>query len=122
MIEWFESAARARTFLGTPDREWSYGDAADELNRHVVTEPTIVAPGDDPERVFEILAGIAGGGVVVLAPAIETPAITDLSGTSLVVFTSCSRVHGAKTVDQGRGDTPDQIGESRPGGRTRYRC
>ena len=88
VIKWFERVEPERTFLRTPDRDWTYGGTVDQINRRSVSQPRAVSAGIDAEGVFGTLAGVAGGGVLMLTRGIEISTFPDLDGASLVVFTS----------------------------------
>ena len=88
MIEWLTRADANRPFLVTAERSWSYRETLEEVTGRLSPEPRVLSPTLDPLSVFELLAGIVGGGVTVTGPGIETLPVT--GSAPLVVFTSGS--------------------------------
>ena len=88
VIEWLRRVDPERVFLKTADRVWSYGETVSEVAQRVIDEVVTLVPKLDAESVFDCLGGIAGGGAVLLGPAVETSPESPPEGTSLVVFTS----------------------------------
>lgn len=88
MINWFERIDPVRPFLKTAERTWTYGESLTEIRSRIVLKPGVVRPQLDADGVFDLLAGIAGNGVIVLGPCDSTPGEVDLSGAALVVYTS----------------------------------
>ncbi|HEU4319276.1 MAG TPA: AMP-binding protein [Acidimicrobiia bacterium] len=85
MIEWFRRADPNRPFLIWEGRTWSYRDARAEVERRMATAPLLSMPTLTPASVFDVLAGVASGGVTVVGPDPETTAPYQ---ADLVVFTS----------------------------------
>lgn len=83
VIRWFDVADPNRPFLITSGRVWTYGETAAEITARVEATAKQVRPTLDPDSVFEVLAGVFGGGLTVG----EGP-VTDLEGSALVVPTS----------------------------------
>ena len=54
----------------------------------MVSSPRILHPGRDIDSALDLLAGMSAGGVVALGPGVEAPAVSDVGGAALVVFTS----------------------------------
>jgi len=100
VIDWLRRADPDRPFLKAGDRVWTYAAALAEVEAAVASRSVEVRPRLTPKSAFEILAGIAGAGVVLLGPADKTAgepsAGTGLSagaedpceGAALVVLTS----------------------------------
>lgn len=57
----------------------------DEVGARLTLAPRIIQPSLEPDSVFDIVAGISGGGATVVGPDIET---TKPGEAALVVFTS----------------------------------
>lgn len=91
VIDWLTRQDPERAFLLTDARVWAYGEVADEVRSRIIAEPSVLVPGLDASSVFEVLAGISGGGAIVVG---EGDAIElgegGLEGAALVVFTSGS--------------------------------
>lgn len=88
MIEWLSRVDPERPFLRTVERVWTYGETYDEVRSRVTSQVVILRPVLDADSVFACLAGIEGGGTVLVGPGLDVPAELDLAGASLVVFTS----------------------------------
>ena len=88
MIEWLSRVDPERPFLRTVERVWTYGETYDEVRSRVTSQVVILRPVLDADSVFACLAGIGGGGTVLVGPGLDVPAEVDLAGASLVVFTS----------------------------------
>jgi o-succinylbenzoate---CoA ligase len=100
VIEWLRRHPPEGLFLVTDDRSWSFGETVAEVERRIDDDWVEIAPRLDPDSVFSILAGLSGGGVVVLSPARVTNEKRAADGlpaagndTVLVVFTSGSTGH-----------------------------
>jgi o-succinylbenzoate---CoA ligase len=85
VIEWLRRVDPDRPFLMAGEQTWTYGQALDEVGTRITTAPRIIQPSLQPDSVFDIVAGIAGGGATAVGPAIET---TRPGEAALVVFTS----------------------------------
>ena len=88
MIQWLSRVDPERPFLRTAERVWTYGETYNEVRSRVTSEVIALRPVLDSDSVFACLAGIGGGGAVLLGPGLDAPAEADLAGASLVVFTS----------------------------------
>lgn len=89
VIDWLGQNDPNRTFLIAEGRNWTYGETLDEIRRRRRTTPMLLAPALSPEAVFDLLAGIAGGGAVVREGA-SSSTVPDPQGAALVVYTSGS--------------------------------
>lgn len=87
MIEWLDRADASRSFLEVPGRAYTYGESAREVRARTVPRVRVVQPRFDAESVFDILAGLSTGGVVVIGPGAEA-GYPDSAGAALVLFTS----------------------------------
>lgn len=85
VIEWLRRIDPNRPFLIDERRVWSYGDALTEIERRSAATPRLAKPSLDADSVFDVLAGMASGGVTVAGPDPET---TEPYLADLVVFTS----------------------------------
>ena len=88
MIEWLQRADPDRPYLKTADRVWTYGATTGEIEARTTDQVVSLRPAPDAESVFDILAGIAGGGAMVMGPGVEAPTDADPHGAALVAFTS----------------------------------
>ena len=88
MIEWLSRADPGSSYLKTGEGEWTYGETLEEVRRRMDSATTVLTPGSNADSVFDLLAGISGGGVIVLPPGLEMQREGALAGTALVVFTS----------------------------------
>lgn len=87
MIEWLRRVDPDRRFLAFEGRSWTYGETVAEVEARMSPSPMLVQPSLSPDSVFDILAGLSGGGVTVVGPGIG---ITKAGESTLVVFTSGS--------------------------------
>lgn len=87
MIEWLRRADPVRHFLEFNGRSWTYGESVVEVESRVTRLPRLIQPSLEPDSVFDLLAGLSGGGATVVGPHLET---TTAGGAALVVFTSGS--------------------------------
>ena len=85
MIDWLTRADPLRPFLKSGQRVWTYGETVDEVKRRCGDEHRIVRASLDPDSVFDIVAGLVGGGLTVL---VGDGAVTTDPGSRLVVYTS----------------------------------
>lgn len=85
VIEWLRRVDPDRPFLRTEERVWTYGETLEVVESRVVEVPRLVQPSLTPESVFDVVAGISGGGATVVGPDPET---TEPGDADLVVFTS----------------------------------
>lgn len=88
MIEWLARVDPDSPYLTTEEGEWSYRQALDEVEGRARPDPVVLSPRRDAASVFDLLAGMAGGGAIVRPAAIEIPDEIDPAGAALVVFTS----------------------------------
>ncbi len=88
MIEWLARVAPEMTYLRIGDREWTYGEALEEVRARVRQRPVELTPGPGGDGVFDLLAGMSGGGAVVTPPGVGPSYPDDLNGAALVVYTS----------------------------------
>jgi o-succinylbenzoate---CoA ligase len=87
VIEWLRRADPDSRFLEFNGRSWTYGESVPEVESRVTRLPRLIQPSLDPESVFDLLAGLSGGGATVVGPQPES---TTAGGAALVVFTSGS--------------------------------
>jgi o-succinylbenzoate---CoA ligase len=87
VIEWLRRADPDSRFLEFNGRSWSYRESVVEVEARVTRLPRLIQPSLDPESVFDLLAGLAGGGATVVGPQPES---MTAGGEALVVFTSGS--------------------------------
>ena len=85
MIEWLRRADPNRPFLIAEQRTWSYREVLAEVERRSTATPRLSKPSLTPDAIFDVLAGIASGGLTVVGPEPETKHPYD---ADLVVFTS----------------------------------
>jgi len=85
VIEWLHRVEPDRIFLRADERTWSYGQVIQEVESRLTETPRLIQPSLEPDSVFEIIAGIAGGGGTIVGPEPETAVPGD---AQLVVFTS----------------------------------
>lgn len=85
MIEWLRTVDPNRVFLRTPNAEWTYGEAVAEAERRLSDSPRLTTLGLRPASVFDLIAGVSGGGITAVGPEPET---TEPAPAALVVFTS----------------------------------
>ena len=88
MLEWLRRPRGDRPFLVGEDRVWTYAETVSEVESRLVDHPLLLRPGLDPGSVFDVLAGISGGGVVVGDGSAKVNPAELPPGTKLVVFTS----------------------------------
>ncbi len=74
-----------RVFLRAGDETWTYGEAVREVESRLVDHPRSMQLSLWPDSVFDVIAGISGGGATVVGPGSET---TEPGDADLVVFTS----------------------------------
>ena len=87
MIEWLRRADPDRPFLVFHGRSWTYGETVLEVEARITRLARLIQPSLEPESVFDLLAGLSGGGATVVGPQPET---TTAGDSTLVVFTSGS--------------------------------
>jgi len=87
VIEWLRRADPDRPFLVFHGRSWTYGETVLEVEARITRLARLIQPSLEPESVFDLLAGLSGGGATVVGPQPET---TTAGDSALVVFTSGS--------------------------------
>lgn len=85
MIEWLRRVSSERVFLRSGKRVWSYGEALQEVTRRLSDSPLLVRASLSADSIFEIIAGIAGGGVTVVGGQSD---LIQPADAELAVFTS----------------------------------
>jgi len=85
VIEWLRRVDPHRPFLRAGGSLWTYGQALEAVESRQVDVPRLVQTSLTPESVFDVVAGISGGGATVVGPDPET---TEPGDADLVVFTS----------------------------------
>ena len=85
MIEWLRRVDPKRPYLRIGDTTLSYGSVADDVEARITDEPVSMRPTLDAGSVIGALAGISGGGLTVVGPAVG-PVVP--ARERLVVFTS----------------------------------
>lgn len=85
VIEWLHRVDPDLPFLQAGERSWTYGQAVDEVESRLTAVPRLIRASLQPASVFDILAGIAGGGATVVG---RNPEATKPGHAELVVFTS----------------------------------
>lgn len=85
MIEWLLRVEANRPFLFAEDGTWTYGQALEQVRSRSSEKHRSSKPSLAPESIFDVLAGIAGGGVTVVGSEREVNVRTT---ADLVVFTS----------------------------------
>jgi len=86
VIEWLRRVDPARAFLWSEDRVWTYGETLAEVGARLTERSRVITPSLSVESVFDVVAGMAGGGATVIGPQLD-PTIGTADAT-LVVFTS----------------------------------
>lgn len=87
VIEWLRRVKPSRPFLRFEGRVWTYGETVEEAERRAKDDVSFVKPRLDPDSVFQVLAGLAGAGLIVAPPR---GAFGVTSDSDLLVFTSGS--------------------------------
>jgi O-succinylbenzoic acid--CoA ligase len=72
--------------LWSEDRVWTYGETLAEVGARLTERSRVITPALSVESVFDVVAGMAGGGATVIGPQLD-PTIGTADAT-LVVFTS----------------------------------
>lgn len=85
VIEWLRRTDPNRPFLMAGEGSWTYGQTVAEVESRLTGGARLIQPSLQPASVFDIIAGIAGGGATVVGPDPET---TQPGDADLVVFTS----------------------------------
>lgn len=87
MIEWLRRVDPERRFLRFGEETWTYGQTVASVEARMSDAPRIIQPSLTPESIFDLIAGIGGGGATVVGPSSE---IDEPGDVDLVVFTSGS--------------------------------
>lgn len=87
VIEWLRRVDPKRRFLTAGDETWSYGQALVEVESRMTDAPRLIRASLSPGAIFDVIAGIGGGGATVVGADPET---TRPGPADLVVFTSGS--------------------------------
>jgi len=85
VIEWLRRVEANRPFLFAEDGSWTYGQTLEEVLARVTDRHRLSAPSLTPESIFDVVAGIASGGVSVVEAGQETRMS---AAADLVVYTS----------------------------------
>ena len=85
MINWLRRVDPEKEFLRFGDRVWKYGDVLTEVEGRIRRDTVVLTPKLDPTSVFDLIAGIAGGGAMVTP---EAGWVGYEGAEPLVVFTS----------------------------------
>ncbi|HEX6286145.1 MAG TPA: hypothetical protein VFZ80_01550, partial [Acidimicrobiia bacterium] len=85
MIEWLRRVDPDRPFLWAGERCWTYGDAVIEVEDRITSDYLVLGPDLTPSAVFQVMAGLSGGGLTVGGPGGWVGPEPD---ADLVVFTS----------------------------------
>ncbi len=85
MIEWLRRIHPERPFLWVGDRCWTYGDAVVEVEDRITTDYLVLGPDLEATSVFQVMAGLSGGGLTVGGPG---GWVGPKPEADLVVFTS----------------------------------
>lgn len=74
-----------RPFLRAGDRTWTYGESVAEIEDRITRDYLVLGPDLEPSAVFQVFAGLSGGGLTVGGPG---GWVGPSPGADLVVFTS----------------------------------
>lgn len=85
MIEWLRRATPDSPFIFAGDEVWTYRQTLAEVETRLAERPRLITPSLRPEAIFDVIAGISGGGITVVGPA---PQVDEPAPADLVVFTS----------------------------------
>jgi O-succinylbenzoic acid--CoA ligase len=85
VIEWLLRVDPERPFLRVGDRCWTYGDAVVEVEQRVTADYLVLGPDLEATSVFQVMAGLSGGGLTVGGPG---GWVGPKPPADLVVFTS----------------------------------
>lgn len=85
VIEWLQRVEPDRPFLRAEERTWTYAETLEAVETRLVEVPRLIQPSLTPESVFDVMAGISGGGATVVGADPET---TEPADADLIVFTS----------------------------------
>lgn len=98
VIEWLRRVDPDRPFLYVDGDVWTYGQTLAGVEARLTSDPRVVRPRLDVESILDLLAGLAGGGVTVVAAGVETRA----NPGRLVVYTSGSTAapRGVRLTDR----------------------
>lgn len=85
MIEWLRRVDPDRPFLWVRDRCWTYGESVFEVEDRITADYLVLGPDLEATSVFQVIAGLSGGGLTVGGPGGWVGAVPE---ADLVVFTS----------------------------------
>ena len=85
MIEWLRRVDPERPFLWVRDRCWTYGESVFEVEDRITADYLVLGPDLEATSVFQVIAGLSGGGLTVGGPGGWVGAVPE---ADLVVFTS----------------------------------
>jgi O-succinylbenzoic acid--CoA ligase len=90
MIEWVRGHGPERVFIETPERSWTYGETAAEVEARPVSGTEVVRPWPYFSSVVDLLAVMSKGSAVIVAEETSELGLIDAGGAASVVFTSGS--------------------------------
>jgi len=85
VIEWLRRVDPERPFLWVRDRCWTYGESVFEVEDRITADYLVLGPDLEATSVFQVIAGLSGGGLTVGGPGGWVGAVPE---ADLVVFTS----------------------------------
>jgi O-succinylbenzoic acid--CoA ligase len=85
VIEWLRRVDPDRPFLWVRDRCWTYGESVFEVEDRITADYLVLGPDLEATSVFQVIAGLSGGGLTVGGPGGWVGAVPE---ADLVVFTS----------------------------------
>lgn len=85
VIEWLRRVDPDLPYLQAGERSWTYGQTIEEVESRLTAAPRLIQASLRPASVFDIIAGISGGGATVVGLDREA---TRPGDADLVVFTS----------------------------------
>ncbi|MDP9144238.1 MAG: AMP-binding protein [Actinomycetota bacterium] len=90
MIEWVSGHDPERVFIETPERSWTFGETAAEIESRPVSGTEVVRPWPYFSSVVDLLAVMSKGSAVIVAEETSELGLIDVDGAASVVFTSGS--------------------------------
>ncbi|MGH8913154.1 MAG: AMP-binding protein [Acidimicrobiia bacterium] len=90
MLDWVRRHDPDRVFIETPERSWTFGETAAEVEARYVAGTEVVRPWPYYSSVVDLLAVMAKGSAVVVAEETSDLGLIDAGGAASVVFTSGS--------------------------------